>query len=108
MKLILDSFLRAVACCLVPRVIALSLLPLVVMLVLVGVLGYFFWTPALMATNQWLDGSAVMGTLTGWLERLGGGALREVLAPLLLALLVQVPQLVLLQVLPRLHKLDFG
>ena len=87
MKLILDSFWRAAAYCLNPRVIVLSLLPLVVMLVLVGVLGYFFWASALLATNQWLDASAVVGTLTGWLDRLGAGALREVLAPLLLALL---------------------
>ncbi len=87
MKLLLDSFWRAAAYCLNPRVIALSLLPLGVMLVGVGVVAYFFWTPWLTALNQWLDGSSVMATLTGWLDTLGAHALRDVLAPVLLVLL---------------------
>ena len=84
MKLLLDSFWRAAAYCLNPRVIALSLLPLGVMLVGVGVVAYFFWTPWLAALNQWLDGSSVMATLTGWIDTLGAHALRDVLAPVLL------------------------
>ena len=87
MRLLLDSFWRAAAYCLNPRVILLSLLPLVVMLALMGVLGYFFWAPALAAVSLWLEGSTIVGTLTGWLDRLGATALREVLAPLLLAVL---------------------
>ena len=87
MRLVLDSFWRAAAYCLNPRVIVLSLLPLVVMLVLIGGLTYFFWTPALAAVAQWLDGSAVIGTLSGWLDKLGATALREALAPLLLVVL---------------------
>ncbi len=87
MRLVLDSFWRAAAYCLNPRVIVLSLLPLVVMLVLIGGLTYFFWTPALAAVAQWLDGSAVIGTLGGWLDKLGATALREALAPLLLVVL---------------------
>ena len=87
MKLLLDSFWRAAAYCLNPRVIVLSLLPLMVMLVLIGLLGYFFWASALLAMNQWLEASSVIGTLTGWLDKLGAGALREVLAPLLLVVL---------------------
>ena len=87
MRLVLDSFWRAAAYCLNPRVIVLSLLPLVVMLVLIGGLTYFFWTPALAAVAQWLDGSVVIGTLNGWLDKLGAGGLREALAPLLLVVL---------------------
>ena len=87
MRLVLDSFWRAAAYCLNPRVIVLSLLPLVVMLVLIGGLTYFFWTSALAAVAQWLDGSAVIGTLSGWLDKLGATALREALAPLLLVVL---------------------
>ena len=87
MKLLLDSFWRAAAYCLNPRVVALSLAPLVLMLVLIGGLGYFFWTPWLDALNQWLATSSVMGTLTGWLDKLGAQALREVLAPVLLVVL---------------------
>ncbi len=113
MKLLLDSFWRAAAYCLNPRVIVLSLLPLVVMLVLVGVLGYFFWASALLAMNQWLEASSVMGTVTGWLDKLGAGAgaLREVLAPVLLAVfatpLIVVASLLLVALLltPALLKL---
>jgi Etoposide-induced protein 2.4 (EI24) len=46
MRLLLDSFWRAVAYCLHPRVIVLSLLPLGLMVLLAAGLGYFFWGPA--------------------------------------------------------------
>ena len=46
MGLLLDSFWRAAAYCLRPRVIALSLLPLVLMAVLAMGLGYFYWDVA--------------------------------------------------------------
>lgn len=87
MKLLLDSFWRAAAYCLNPRVIALSLLPLAVMLVGVGVVAYFFWAPWLAALNQWLDGSTVMATVSGWMDRPGAVTFRDVLAPVLLVLL---------------------
>jgi len=41
MRLLLDSFWRAVAYCMLPRVIVLSLLPLGWMVVLAAGLGYF-------------------------------------------------------------------
>ena len=43
MPLLLDSFWRAVAYCLHPRVIVLSLLPLLLLVVAAGSLGYFYW-----------------------------------------------------------------
>ena len=43
-NLMLDSFWRAAAYCLHPRVIALSFLPLVIMVGLALGLGYFFWS----------------------------------------------------------------
>ena len=46
MSLLLDSFWRAVAYCLHPRVIALSFLPLLIMVALSLGLGYFFWESA--------------------------------------------------------------
>ena len=52
MTLFLDSFWRAVAYCLHPRVIALSFLPLVLMVVLALGLGYFYWDAAL----EWVRG----------------------------------------------------
>ena len=46
MNLLLDSFWRAAAYCLHPRVILLSLLPLVLMAAGALGLGYFFWDAA--------------------------------------------------------------
>lgn len=84
MKLLLDSFWRAVAYCLHPRVIALSVLPLVVMVALSLGLGYFFWESALAAVRAMLDASALIGTLLSWLEGFGVRQLNAWLAPLLL------------------------
>ena len=47
MNLFLDSFWRAVAYCLRPRVIALSFLPLILMVALALGVGYFYWEPAI-------------------------------------------------------------
>ena len=88
MRLLLDSFWRAVAYCLNPRVIALSLLPLLIMVVLTAALAYFFWASAVAALDQWLQGATLINTLGGWAERWGAHGWREVLAPLLLVLLV--------------------
>ena len=54
MKLMLDAFWRAAAYCLHPRVIALSVLPLVLMVVLSLGLGYLFWDRAVDAVNATL------------------------------------------------------
>lgn len=86
MKLLLDSFWRAAAYCLYPRVIALSLLPLGIMLALAFLLAYFFWQPALQAVRGWLQASSVAGTFWGWLQPLGVGSVGDVLAPVALVL----------------------
>ena len=57
MKLVFDAFWRAAAYCLHPRVIALSLLPLVIMVALALGLGYLFWDDALNLVNSALTGS---------------------------------------------------
>jgi Etoposide-induced protein 2.4 (EI24) len=54
MKQILDAFWRAVAYCLHPRVIALSLVPLVLMVGIAFGFGYFFWESTLASVNAWL------------------------------------------------------
>jgi hypothetical protein len=82
MTLFLDSFWRAVAYCLHPRVIALSFLPLAIMVALSLGLGYFFWDSALEWVRAWLESSNVMRTMWGWLEGAGAGNLKTVLAPL--------------------------
>jgi hypothetical protein len=82
-SLLLDSFWRAVAYCLHPRVIGLSLLPLVAMILLAFGLGYFYWDAAINTVFVWLESTAWLGSLTRWLQDLGLGGLKNALAPLL-------------------------
>ena len=67
MKLLLDSFWRAAAYCLHPRVIALSVLPLVLMVVAALGLGYLFWDRAIDAVNAPLESWALVTSLFTWL-----------------------------------------
>ena len=55
MKLLLDSFWRAAAYLLMPRVIGLSLLPLLIAGGLALVLGYFFWEAAVATVRATLE-----------------------------------------------------
>ena len=82
MGLLLDSFWRAVAYCLHPRVVALSILPLLVMVVAALGLGYFFWAPAVDAVFQWLNASSLVTQVGEWLQGMGLGSLRTAVAPL--------------------------
>lgn len=84
MHLFLDSFWRAVVYCVHPRVIILSLLPLVLMVALTLGLGYFFWDSAIDQLRGWLDSFAYTGMVWDWLEGVGAGKFKSVLVPLLL------------------------
>lgn len=83
MSLFLDSFWRALLYCMRPRVIALSFLPLLLTVVLTVGLGYFFWDAALDQVRIWMDGFAYMGQVWQWLDSVGAGSVKTVLAPLL-------------------------
>ena len=83
MNLMLDSFWRAAAYCLHPRVIALSFLPLVVMVGLALGLGYFYWEPSLEWVRSSLDSVSLMNTFWTWLQSMGMGNLKTVLVPLI-------------------------
>jgi hypothetical protein len=98
MTLLLDSFWRAVAYCLHPRVIALSFLPLVLMVALSFGLGYFYWDPAVEWVRAMLDSSSLLTSLWGWLERFGASNLKTVVAPLIVIFAV-TPVLVLVSLL---------
>ena len=98
MSQLLNSFWRAVAYCLHPRVIALSILPLVIMTVLSLGLGYFFWDNALVAVRGSLDSYEMVNTSVRWLEGLGLSSLRMVLAPALL-LFLAIPVIVIISLL---------
>ncbi len=84
MKQILDAFWRAAAYCLHPRVIALSLVPLVLMVAIALGLGYFFWESTLVSVNEWLLSSDWLSRGMAWLQGMGFGGLKAVIAPLLL------------------------
>ena len=98
MSLFLDSFWRAVAYCLHPRVIALSFLPLAIMVALSLGLGYFYWDGAVAWVQAMLESSAWMQTIWGWFQGAGAGTVQKVLAPLLVILAV-TPVVVLLSLL---------
>lgn len=98
MSKLLDSFWRAVMYCLHPRVIALSVLPLAIMVVLSLGLGYFFWEDALAAVRSGLESYELLNTMARWLEGLGWGNLRVVLAPALL-LFLAIPVIVIVSLL---------
>jgi Etoposide-induced protein 2.4 (EI24) len=83
MRLLIDSFWRAAFYCLYPRVIWLSLLPLVLTVVLAGALGYWFWDGAVGQVRLWLEASSLLGSVWQWLEKVGAPNLKTVVAPLL-------------------------
>ncbi len=83
MNLVLDSFWRAVAYCLHARVIALSFLPLVIMVVASLTLGYFFWDPTLQWVRAWLDSFDLLRSVWDWLQSVGAANLKTVVAPLI-------------------------
>jgi hypothetical protein len=95
---LLDAFWRAAAYCLHPRVIALSLAPLVLAGGLTLALGYFFWEPAVAAVRSTLDGWSLIDALLKWLEAHGAGGLRALIAPLVIVALA-LPAIVVLSLL---------
>ena len=83
MALLLDSFWRALAYCLRPRVVLLSVLPLLLMAALALGLGYFYWQPAVAQVHAWLQTPGWWAGVWGWLQKLGVGDAPAWLAPLL-------------------------
>ncbi|MCA3238277.1 MAG: EI24 domain-containing protein [Curvibacter sp.] len=98
MSLLLDSFWRALAYSLQPRVIALSLLPLLLVAGLSVGLFWLFWDDALLALRAWLGHWALLEGLFRWLESVSLGHLRMVLEPLLLIMLA-LPLVIVLSLL---------
>jgi hypothetical protein len=98
MSPLLDAFWRATAYCLHPRVIALSLLPLVAAAGLALALGYFFWEAAVSGVRGTLEGWSLMAAALQWLEGIGGEGFRAVIAPLIIVALA-VPVIVVLSLL---------
>lgn len=88
MKNMVDSFWRALAYCFHPKVILLTLLPLLLMLIIVMGLGMVYWDAALESIRTWIDASSAMNWVWVWLERVGLMSLKAVVAPLIIIVAV--------------------
>lgn len=91
---IIDAFWRAAVYCLHPRVIALSFLPLVIMVVAALGLGYLFWNDAVDAMRAQLDSWTWLNLIYSGLQFIGLGGLRAVMAPAML-LFLSIPFIVM-------------
>ena len=76
MKLLFGSFWRAVAYCLHPRVIMLSLLPLMVAGIATLGLGYFYWEDANRAVRGVLEQWSLVNSLLEWISSMLGAGFR--------------------------------
>jgi hypothetical protein len=86
-NLLLDSFWRAAAYCLHPRVVLLSIAPLLLMVAIALALGYFFWVPALDAVSGAIASWHLMATVIEWLDTVGFSGLKAAIAPLIVVFL---------------------
>jgi len=84
---LLDAFWRAVAYCLHPKVILLSLAPLLVVGGAVALLGWFFWEPAVDAVRSGLEQWSLLASFFAWLASIGAAGFQSVFAPLVIVAL---------------------
>ena len=87
MKPLFDSFWRAAAYCLHPRVLALSLLPLLITAVLTLGLGYLFWEPALDAVRGALTSWSLVDSMLQWMSQMFGTGFRTVFVQMIVVAL---------------------
>lgn len=98
MKAMTDAFWRAAAYCLHPRVIGMSLLPLVVGLGLSVGLAWAYWDAAVAAVVAAIDDWPRLDAALRWLEAATGAGVRAALAPMIVVALA-LPAVVALSVL---------
>lgn len=98
MKPLLDAFWRAGAYCLHPKVIGLSLLPLLLSAAIALLLGWFYWEAALSAVRRTLESWHLVDAGLSWIETLLGTSFRTVLAPLIVVV-IALPVVVVLSLL---------
>lgn len=83
MASLFDSFWRSVVYCMHPRVIVLSLLPLLLMGALALGLSHFYWETTVDAVGGWLESWVLLGSISNWLSGMGLGDVKAYVAPLL-------------------------
>jgi len=82
MKLLLDSLWRALAYCLHPRAVILSLLPLLITISLAWAASYWLWDAAVSWVRDLLENSSVFAMVWQWFVVFGVRDLKSVVAPL--------------------------
>lgn len=87
MSKVLDAFWRALGYCLLPRVIFLSLLPVLLLGSLAFGLAWFFWEPAIEGVRQFMLVTPLLAPVTEWIDKFTGGAFRSVIGPLIVVVL---------------------
>ena len=95
MKPLLDSFWRAFAYCLHPRVLALSLLPLLVAGVVTLGLSVLFWESALAAVRSLLASWSLVDSALQWMTQVFGSGFRTVFVQMVVVALA-IPVIVAL------------
>lgn len=95
---LLDAFWRAAAYCLHPRVILLSLAPLLLAGGLTLALGWLYWEPAVAGVRATLEAWSSIEVLLKWFESMGLNGLRALIAPLIV-LALALPLIVVLSLL---------
>jgi hypothetical protein len=98
MRACLDAGARAAGYCLHPRVMAWSLLPVLIGGGLLAALGWFFWEPVVAGMRGAMERFELTAALLDWLSAQGADRLRVVLAPLLVVMLA-IPLVVVLTLL---------
>lgn len=98
MTLLLDAFWRAAAYCLHPKVIGLSLLPLLIGVSLALGLGWLYWEAAVAGVRATLESWSLVESALKLVESFFGTSFRTVLAPLIVVLLA-APGIVVVSVL---------
>jgi hypothetical protein len=79
----LDAFWRAAAYCLYPRVMLLSVLPLLLIVALAWLWGYAYWDRAVTGVFEALERLSLLASFWHWLESMGLPNLKTALAPVL-------------------------
>lgn len=98
MSALADAFGRALAYCLLPRLILLSLAPLVLAGGGLFALGWFWWEGAVDGVRATIEQWELVAALMHWLDSVGGQTLHALIAPLIVVALA-VPAVVVVTLL---------
>ena len=87
-RLMFDAFWRAAAYCFRPKVMAMSLIPLVVMLVVLGGWSYFYWSGSVAAVQHWVETMGWLRAMFSWFGGSGTEGFAASVAPFVVLVLM--------------------